>query len=181
MNFKTGLSPEITKGVKMKALVCILALFVALPALASVRFFDNSGQDLGAHADVKCGYGTTCSQISGKMYVNQQSQTESLVATEFVAATDCGKTYVQGVATSITVKLPEASTVPGCELSFVSQYQGNFIVDPYDGTDSIVGLSINAAGDSVISTQPGNNLTLRAIREDYWAVISGGSGFTDNN
>lgn len=164
----------------MKALV--LSLLIAFPAFGSVRFIDNAGNDLGAHADLQCGYGLKCSQISGKMYVDPESQVESVVATEFIAATDCGKTYVQGVATTMTMKLPEASTVPGCELSFVSQFQGTFIVDPNDATDSIVGFANTmAAGDSVITSVPGAVLTLRAIREDYWAVLTNLGTWVDNN
>lgn len=166
--------------IKMKLLVCILA-FITFNAHASVRVFKSDGVELGHFADVKCGYGTTCTQSSGKAYLDQRSQMESVVASsDYLDVDDCGKTFRQAAATSITMVLPEASTAIGCEYTFVSQYQGSFIVDPADATDSIVGV-VNAAGDSVISTDMGNVFSVRAIGDDYWAVITNIGTWTDNN
>jgi len=165
----------------MKALLVLFSILFCFPSFASVRFFDNSGLDLGSQADVQCAYGTKCSQIAGKLYLDNQSQVGSVSASsQYLAATDCGKTIVQGAATSITEVLPEASTVPGCEFTFVSKLQGNLIVKPFAAPDSILNMTI-ATGASVLSSSSGNILNLRAVDADSWAAVGSVGRWFNNN
>lgn len=117
---------------------------------------------------------------------------ESNVASTSVSITaaQCGSTFVSNSADVMV--LPEASTVLGCRLTFISGTADDFDINPADGTDQILALNscaasacvsiAPAAGDAVRLTDIGTSLTLQAIGNDAWAVVGAANGaITDVN
>lgn len=95
-----------------------------------------------------------------------------------ITAAQCGSTFYN--AGAIEIELPEASTVPGCTLTFVVLNASNFTIDP-DAADIIV-LLTNAAGDSLIADAVGETLVIRAVSASQWVVVGTEKGtWTDSN
>lgn len=94
-----------------------------------------------------------------------------------ITAAQCGSTFIN--AGAIEMELPEASTVLGCELTFIVGNASNFTIDP-DAGDQIV-LSTNAAGDSLIADAIGEVLKIQAISASAWAPMIQTGTWTDSN
>lgn len=94
-----------------------------------------------------------------------------------ITAAQCGSTFIN--AGAIEMELPEASTVLGCELTFIVGNASAFTVDP-DAGDQVV-LSTNAAGDSLIADAIGEVLKIQAISASAWAPMIQTGTWTDSN
>ena len=108
-----------------------------------------------------------------------------------ITAAQCGSTFVSNSADVMT--LPEASTVLGCRLTFISGTADDFDINPADGTDQI-GPALNSvaggtgaaitpsAGDAIRITDIGSSVTLEAVGNDLWAPVGVANGaVTDVN
>lgn len=71
---------------------------------------------------------------------------------------------------TITVTLPEASTVLGCQFTFVVIVAQLIVVNP-DNADIVLGLC-TAAGDEFESNTVGDTITIMAIDDTNWVVIA---------
>lgn len=94
-----------------------------------------------------------------------------------ITAAQCGSTFYNSGA--VEMELPEASTVLGCTLSFVTLNASNFDIDP-DAADQILVLT-NAAGDSIRNATLGNTVTIRAVSASQWVVVGVQGTWSDNN
>lgn len=92
-----------------------------------------------------------------------------------ITAAQCGSTFYNSGA--VEMELPEASTVLGCELTFVTLNAANFDIDP-DAADQILVLT-NAAGDKIRNATLGNTVTLLAASASQWVVIGEKGTWTD--
>ncbi len=118
------------------------------------------------------------------------SQKQVASTTVAITSSQCGQSFVSNSAD--TMVLPEASTVLGCRLTFFCANAGDFIIDPADGTDTIgpvytitgantTVLLSPSAGDAVQCTDLGMSLTLEAVGNDLWYVVSENGVWTDVN
>ena len=73
-----------------------------------------------------------------------------------------------GAGGTITAQLPEGSTAIGCSYSFAITAAQQFRIDPYDGTDQILGIC--AAGKYLTSNAAGDFCTVTCIGDDSWVV-----------
>lgn len=108
-----------------------------------------------------------------------------------LTAAQCGATIVNDSADVLT--LPEASTVLGCEYTFVVNNASNLDINPNDATDIILPfvnaiatdptLISPAAGDAIRCATVGGSITLRAVSANNWVVVGGvaGHGWSDIN
>jgi hypothetical protein len=192
----------------MKRLLIALVMLTASTVYA-VDFYNASNTKLGNLNQVKCDTGLTCTITSGKLLITPTS----LVATGDVAgdggdqfygflqnqvastsasltAAQCGSTVISNSADVIV--LPEASTVLGCQYTFVCGTADDFDIDPADGTDVIgvinsvaggTGAAITpSAGDEVRCTDIGSSLVLEATGANLWSAIGVANGaWTDVN
>lgn len=161
-------------------ILALALLFMATPALASVRAFNSSGSNLGVFSDVKCQGSLSCSQVSGKLSIGTTGGVTPVTAASAttITASQCGGTFVSAAA--IEMELPEASAVIGCTLTFVVGAVANFTIDP-DAADVIL-LAASSAGDSLIADAIGESIVLRAISATQWAVVGAPYGtWTDSN
>jgi len=112
-----------------------------------------------------------------------QKQTAS--TTVAITATQCGETFVSNSAD--VMQLPEASTVLGCRLTFISGTADDFDINPADGTDQILPITASggtispSAGDAIRITDPGSSVTLEAIGANAWAARAHNGVITDVN
>jgi hypothetical protein len=68
------------------------------------------------------------------------------------------------------MELPEASTVLGCRLTFITGNASNFDVNPDDADQILV--ETNAAGDAIRNATLGNSITIEAISASQWAPVA---------
>lgn len=94
-----------------------------------------------------------------------------------ITAAQCGSTFYNSGA--IEIELPEASTVVGCRLSFVTLNAANFDIDP-DAADQILVLT-DAAGDKIRNATLGNSVTIQAVSASQWVVIGEKGTWSDAN
>ncbi len=105
-------------------------------------------------------------------------QTETQATATTITAAQCGGTFYN--AGAIEMELPEASTVPGCRLTFIVDNASAFTIDP-DGGDQIMILT-NAAGDSLIADAVGESIVLQARGTGGWISVGAPYGtWTDSN
>ena len=104
-----------------------------------------------------------------------KSQVASTTTTLTIA--QCGATIVNNSADVLT--LPEASTALGCRYTFVVANASNLDINPNDGTDLILPFHLYestaispAAGDAIRSATLGASVTLEAVGDNAWAVVS---------
>ena len=118
-------------------------------------------------------------------------QNQVASTTTSATAAQCGGTFVSNSADVMT--LPEASTVLGCQYTFVCGTADDFDVNPADGTDqigtvaSITGANTTtvlapAAGDAIRCTDIGSSIVIEAVGANLWASIGTANGiWTDVN
>lgn len=182
----------------MKKLSAImLALVLAMPAMASVRVYNNSNVNLGSQNSIQCGGNIACSQSAGKLLLDVDSslagmlQTQTASTTTSLSSAACGTSIVSNSADVVT--LPEASTVLGCRITFICGTADDFDVNPADGTDtigrvvSITGSNTTtvlapSAGDAIRCTDIGSSIMLEAVGADLWVSVGASNGtWTDVN
>lgn len=121
-----------------------------------------------------CGLNMQCSRIKGKFELTNDSKLVLATATT-ITKSQCGSVFYNAGAVNIT--LPEASTVLGCKLRFVTLNASNFDISP-DAADQIL-VKTDAAGDSIRNATLGNGLTLIAVSASQWVPISSQGTWTD--
>lgn len=94
-----------------------------------------------------------------------------------ITAAQCGSTFSNTGA--VQMELPEASTVIGCTLTFVTLNASNFDINPDNG-DQILVLT-NAVGDAIRNATLGNTVILRAVSASQWAQLAAVGTWTDIN
>lgn len=94
-----------------------------------------------------------------------------------ITAAQCGSTFSNSGA--VQMELPEASTVIGCTLTFVTLNASNFDVNP-DNADQIL-TQTNAVGDAMRNATVGNSIMIRAVSASQWAVIGINGTWSDIN
>lgn len=107
-------------------------------------------------------------------------------STTALTAAQCGSVIVN--AGAVVQPLPEASTVQGCQYTFVSGTADDFDIDPADATDQF-GLADpleaaaidGGAGDEYRITDTGASFTIVAVGNDLWAVTAHNGSVTDVN
>jgi hypothetical protein len=187
----------------------IIGLFIPVTVYA-VQFFNSSGAEVGQFNKVSCSTNVTCAQSAGKLAVSVVAaaltgdltgdggdqlfgflQNQVASTTVAITASQCGSTFISNSADVMT--LPEASTVLGCQLTFVCGTADDFDVNPADGTDQITSVSTTngttavvtlapAAGDAIRCTDIGGSITLEAVGANAWSQVAGGNGiWTDVN
>lgn len=94
-----------------------------------------------------------------------------------ITAAQCGSTFSNSGA--VQMELPEASTVIGCTLAFVTLNASNFDVNPNDADQILT--QTNAAGDAMRNATVGNSIVIRAVSASQWAVIAVNGTWSDIN
>jgi len=167
----------------------ILAMFISTMAFASFRAYNNT-TDLKIFDAIKCEKGVACSRSKDKLVVTV-TQANVTSTTTTATAAQCGSTFVSDSADVIT--LPEASTVLGCEYTFVCGFAGNFDINPNDGTDqistvaSVTGTNTTtvlapSAGDAIRCAAIGASVKLKAVGANLWISVGLANGiWTDVN
>jgi len=153
----------------MKKLLLLAVAFFSLTAHAGFEV-KSAGKSLGVFSGMNCAAGLTCTKIKGGIVnVVSSSANSTLVAATATAITSaqCGRTFYNTAA--VQMELPEASTVPGCKLTFVTLNAANFDVNP-DTADQIL-VQTNAAGDMIRNATLGNTITLQAVSASQWVVV----------
>lgn len=155
-----------------------IVLFFAMTAFAGFRGYQNT-TDLGIFQTVKCSTGLSCTKVGDKLQVVSGSALATLVAATAttITASQCGSVFYNSGA--VVINLPEASTVLGCKLTFVTLNASNFDVNP-DNADQIL-VATNAAGDSIRNATLGNTITLQAVSASQWVVLGQTGTYLDNN
>lgn len=151
----------------------VIGLGSALGTTGAMRIDEN--QDVTFVQNI-LGLGTD--SISGFLQKQVDSTSVSITAAQ------CGSTFISNSADVMV--LPEASTVLGCRLTFVSGTADDFDVNPADATDVIGPISVAtaiapSAGDAIRITDIGSSVTLQAVGINLWAVIASNGAVTDVN
>lgn len=151
----------------MKIMFLLFAL-VSMSAFAGVEV-QNVSTGLGVTNKLVCNQGVTCIKGSkGSIQIAATGlSTLQLAAVGTLTSTSCGKTFYNSAA--VEVDLPEASTVLGCKITFVTLNASNFDIDP-DAADIIL-VQTDAAGDKTRNATVGNSITLQAVSASQWAVV----------
>lgn len=142
----------------------------------------NNGSSLKIFNRINCGDGITCTR-TGKGTFNLERISEGVLQTQVIAtattitASQCGSTFIN--AGAVQMELPEASTVLGCRITFITGNASNFDVNP-DDADQIL-IETDAAGDAIRNATLGNSITLEAISASQWTLISVSGTYTDIN
>ncbi len=108
--------------------------------------------------------------------------------TTTITIAQCGTIFLSDSADVMT--LPEASTAPGCRLTFVCGTADDFDINPNDATDlfsitgSITGANTTtvlapSAGDALRCTDVGASIEIVAVSANLWAVLSTNGIITD--
>lgn len=157
----------------MKGLsILCLSLLISIPAIAGFRGYDESS-DLKLFSAIACeGSGISCSRGTRDKLVVAVSplgvlRTPVLATATTITSAQCGSTFYN--AGAIEMELPEASTVIGCRLTFVTLNAANFDIDP-DAADIIL-VQADAAGDKIRNATLGNTVTLEAVSASQWVVV----------
>ena len=161
----------------MKLILILLAFAFTTPVLAD-SWYTQADSNLGVSKKVKCGMNLTCTKSSGQVTITK-APIVSFSANGSVTASQCGSILTNSAAATVT--LPEASTVLGCEFTFIVGNASNFGPNPADTTDQIV-LLTNAAGDSLLADAVGESVTIVAVAANVWAPKGAVQGtWTDSN
>lgn len=94
-----------------------------------------------------------------------------------ITAAQCGSTFSNTGA--VQMELPEASTVIGCTLTFVTLNASNFDINPDTGDQILT--QTNAAGDAMRNATVGNSIVIRAVSASQWATLAVNGTWTDIN
>lgn len=159
-------------------LVFVMGLLFTMNAHAFRAY--NSTTNIGLYSNIKCSTGLTCAKDTTKLAISVTpgAKVAPVLATATtITSAQCGTTFYNGGA--IEMDLPEASTVPGCILRFVTLNATNFDIDP-DAADIIVNTT-DAAGDRARNATVGNSITIQAVSASQWAVIGINGTWTDAN
>lgn len=156
----------------MKMLLLVFAL-LSFSAMAGFEGY-NQGARVSLFDKIDCGSGIECSKVKNKFTIVYDGNSGAASLQDRVAATattitrtQCGSTFYN--AGAVEMDLPEASTVLGCRLTFVTLNAANFDIDP-EAADIIL-VQADAAGDRVRNATLGNTITIEAVSASQWAVV----------
>jgi hypothetical protein len=152
--------------------------------------------NLGNKSQLSCGGNIACSVVAGKLLLDVDStpvgvrQTQVAASTTALTSAQCGATVIS--AGAAVQPLPEASTVLGCQFTFICGTADDFDIDPADGTDAFsvinsvaagTGAAITpSAGDEIRCTDIGSSITIEAVGASLWAAVGVANGaWTDVN
>lgn len=114
--------------------------------------------------------------FTGSLTGHKQNQVAATATT--ITASQCGSTFINSGA--VEMELPEASTVLGCQLTFIVGNASTFTIDP-DAADQLM-LVTDAAGDSLAADAVGESIVIEAISASAWAPVGAEKGtWTDSN
>lgn len=152
----------------------------SVAASDSLIFYNNvSGSDVAKFTMTTGGNVSMVGSLTGdggdalSGFLNKQV---AATATTITAA-QCGSTFINSGA--VQMELPEASTVLGCRLTFITGNASNFDVNPDDADQILV--ETNAAGDAMRNATLGNSITIEAISASQWAPVAVVGTWTDIN
>jgi len=169
------------------ALLAVLAL--TLPAHA-FEVQSSTGASLGQVSKLRCGNNVNCTKVGNRVDVRVGDFNQVTASTTALTAAQCGSTVIS--AGAVVQPLPEASTVLGCQYTFVCGTADDFDIDPADATDAFgvinsvaagTGAAITpSAGDEIRCTDAGSSITLQATAANTWSAIGVANGaWTDVN
>ena len=167
----------------MKGLFLVLLLVVTLMSTAFAGFEGRNDDALvGVYSRINCGTGVECTGNTLGIFNiattgGLESQIEATATT--ITESQCGSTFINSGAVIIQMELPEASTVPGCRLTFITQTATAFLINP-DDDDQIL-ITTNATGDRISNATLGNSITLQAIDGTNWGQAAMVGTWTDAN
>lgn len=166
----------------MKTLLTLALTLFSLTAFAGFEGL-SSGSSLKVFNRLNCGSGLTCTRTakgtfnmvagsaslvgSGSQKITGFVQNRVAATATTITAAQCGTTFYNTGA--VEMELPEASTVLGCRLTFVTLNAANFDIDP-DAADQIL-VQTDAAGDKIRNATLGNTITIEAVSASQWAVV----------
>lgn len=156
---------------KIKALATgnALSFYNNVSGADVLKFSISSGGNISTVGNV---IGTGANQLYG--FLNQQIAATAVTIT----AAQCGSSFINtGI---VTINLPEASTVLGCRITFITGNAAAFDVNP-DNADVILATATNVAGDAISNATLGNSITLEAISAVNWAPVAVFGTYTDIN
>ena len=95
-----------------------------------------------------------------------------IAAGRTITIADSGTVFENtGDADGTLLTLPEASTAKGCSYTFVVTETGQQIIVELDNADVFLHLTLGA-GDQIQSSTLGDTITVMAVSDSQWAVIS---------
>jgi len=167
------------KGTFLSFILFFVVVFSAFAGFEGL----NNGTSLKIFNKINCSTGVNCTRGANGTFTldtdgaleNQVSVTASPTT---ITSSQCGSTFINGTD-PVQVNLPEASTVNGCRMTFVTSTATTFLVNP-DDADKIL-LWTDAAGDAISNAVSGNTITLQAIDDTNWVTVSGTGSYTDAN
>ena len=152
-------------------------MFFSGGAFAGFEGF-NDGVSLKVFNQIDCKDNLSCSRFKGKFMMSVPKVSPQVAASATtITADQCGSTFSNAAA--VQMELPEASTVIGCKLTFVTLNASNFDINP-DDADQILVLT-NAVGDAIRNATVGNSVTLQAVSASQWVVVGEKGTWTDIN
>lgn len=158
-----------------------VALFLSVLVFEANAGFEGLNDDtsLKIFNRINCATNIDCTRKGNGIFniAFKQSQTQVAATATTITEDQCGYTFINGGA--VQMELPEASSVLGCRLTFVTGDASNFDINPDDADQILV--ETDAAGDAIRNATLGNSITLEAISASQWAVISVQGTYTDAN
>lgn len=140
----------------------------------------NNGSSLKIFNRINCGPGVNCERTGNGIFnvdVIGGLQNQVTATATTITASQCGSTFINTGA--VQMELPDASTVLGCRLTFITDDASNFDINP-DDTDQITVLT-NAVGDAIRNATVGNSVTIEAVNVNRWSQVSAIGTWTDIN
>lgn len=142
----------------------------------------NDNVSLKIFNRINCGDGITCSRVGNGVFNMKiggagfvQPQVAATATT--ITSSQCGSTFINSGA--VVMNLPEASSVLGCRLTFITGNASNFDINPDDA--DIILVETDDAGDSIRNATLGNSIVIEAISATQWAPIATIGTWADNN
>lgn len=153
----------------MKVLILLIAsMLMSCEAFATIPAKASDGSSLGVFRSLKCSAEVSCDDDSGNLLMGVSGlQTRVLATATTITAAQCGSTFYNGGA--VQMELPEASTVLGCRLTFITANASNFDINPDDADQILV--ETNAVGDAIRNATLGNSIVIEAISASQWAPV----------
>lgn len=172
----------------------LFSLFISLNVNAGFEVKTDAAGSLGIFNRINCDASLTCARIANgvldisssgaftadvvgdggdQLYGFLQNQVAATATT--ITASQCGSSFINGGA--VQMELPEASTVLGCRLTFITGDASNFDVNPDDADQILV--ETNAAGDAMRNATLGNSITIEAISASEWVVVAINGTYSD--
>ena len=148
-------------------------------SITNINAFEGLNDDvsLKIFSRINCGNSIECTRKGQGIFNIAMKQSQVVATATTITEAQCGSTFINGGA--VQMELPEASSVLGCRLTFVTGDASNFDINP-DDADQIL-IETDAAGDAIRNATLGNSITLEAISASQWTLISVSGTYADIN